>query len=874
MKKSFLLFGLVFIFLLSSAFATLPVSDTTGLSLTSSQTGGNSIGAVFDLNVESVYLNASYKVSSSTSTRCRVFYGNNYTLISTGTFSGNECVFSPAPILTNDNYYRIEFDDYGAGHTFYKYAGATFPYTGTNINFLTSSNGGFNLSTNYFEVNSITTTEILTPSQPFFEVTANDVDSGATLENITVSLANGTTYTNVSNSIVVTPFNDSRLLNFTVSVKNYFNQTFTNYNTSADLQANLTQYPLITAYDIWTEEPKGFNLTLTNGSTYETDEAGIYLPLNGSTTVYFTNPNYYPWNTTHNFAPPTGLNESLKRTKIFANFSNLVPLNGTNYTRQLSVSGNVTWCGQSTTMYILINDSVVGTESLPCERLAGGTSNVLDPATFNNAATFSFTYNPTSEGEFNLKLLINQSGNLIEPDETNQSFVADLFRPSVVVDTSSFEQGFTNDTNLAITLRCEDNIMPQLFYQLEVNGSDIILGNFTTNTTQSKNTGILDGTNEVTATCSDYFSQDEDVVTFLAYVKTFMLWDEIDDVAFDYTNVTYARLWFGDNSSFFDFQNESTWNVTAISTTTTNLRLELGYGTGDTIVRYVDVRYMPEDNPKLCANKEGVVHYEQLLFSATEKPAIMENYFVGCYVAADRTRFAYEDALSLRAFTINSDYDLKTYDEDGNQVTLASIDGRIGVNINLDALEFGLNAVSLNILQDQVAFQSLSNQSVKIYYKQNGGLNTGVLFQIFNADSGALLYEEDDFDDPNEITLYFDTTTVSGITNETLFKLQITKTTASGETFLTKYFNFQNGTGTIPGPVAAAIAIFLIFVALTSFATKSSFGIIGPLVLLVALVPLGFAIQYWYIIGLQALILIVMIFIVINLLTKTESKIV
>jgi hypothetical protein len=195
------------------------------------------------------------------------------------------------------------------------------------------------------------------PSNDFFTVTAKDVDTSATLSNITVTLQNGTQYTNITNSQVITPFNDSSLQNFTVSVDNYFNQTFTNYNTSVDLQANLTQYPQVGYYNVfnnqslngyiytgvtgWDDTQKAFSgytniYTITNGRAY--------IPVNISTRVVFApvqaqssfgfyefyagaNPKYTPISLVHNFANSNDINQSTFQASLRLNASAIITNN-------------------------------------------------------------------------------------------------------------------------------------------------------------------------------------------------------------------------------------------------------------------------------------------------------------------------------------------------------------------------------------------------------------------------------------------------------------------------------------------------------------------------------------------------------------------
>lgn len=122
------------------------------------------------------------------------------------------------------------------------------------------------------------------PASPFFQVTAKDLDTASSLQNISVILENGTVYTNASSTFVATNINDSGLYNFTVSVDNYFNVSFTNYNTSADLQANMTEFPTVSVHNLWDNVSlTEFNFTLVNYTCEQptTNESGCIFTDNG-----------------------------------------------------------------------------------------------------------------------------------------------------------------------------------------------------------------------------------------------------------------------------------------------------------------------------------------------------------------------------------------------------------------------------------------------------------------------------------------------------------------------------------------------------------------------------------------------------------------
>lgn len=78
-----------------------------------------------------------------------------------------------------------------------------------------------------------------------FSVTVTDGWSGASVSNVTVALANGTSFTNSTGNIVELDvlLNESVLLNFSVLANSgdYFNRSYVNYNLSSNLGATLNQ---------------------------------------------------------------------------------------------------------------------------------------------------------------------------------------------------------------------------------------------------------------------------------------------------------------------------------------------------------------------------------------------------------------------------------------------------------------------------------------------------------------------------------------------------------------------------------------------------------------------------------------------------------
>lgn len=95
------------------------------------------------------------KHASSNPTRLRLFTDAGV-LIATATFSGDTATFATPQKLYEGMYYRIEADNSGAGYTSKYSASASFPWNGTNINFVTGSQGGVDDNNEYNIVSAVT----------------------------------------------------------------------------------------------------------------------------------------------------------------------------------------------------------------------------------------------------------------------------------------------------------------------------------------------------------------------------------------------------------------------------------------------------------------------------------------------------------------------------------------------------------------------------------------------------------------------------------------------------------------------------------------------------------------------------------------------
>lgn len=530
-------------------------------------------------------------------------------------------------------------------------------------------------------------------------------------------------------------------------------------------------------------------------------------------------------------------------------YSNYITYLGNNYTRNLTYTANYTCPAYSNTSLILYrNLSKVSTIPLTCD------------GTYN---TYSGNTIVPTEGTYGLYFLFNTT---FEPALNNEiagnlSFIYDLQKPTALVNFTA-ATGFNLSHATNVTLKCTDNISPILTYSLSFNGNSLFYGNKTAGLTQWNSSTLNDGNNTALGVCSDFFSSDTNTYIASVYAKTLFLIDEKENTAFNVTNISGARVYFDDNSSFYDFKVSNTNQINFTSIDIQKLRFELVYSNGLIITRYIDNTLIDDDELRVCANKEGITHYEQLILSATQKKALLKNVFSNCYVSADYTRFAYQDAYILKAFTISSLYYLSA-SVNGVVTYLASVDGSIPTYINLDTLEFQQTAYNLNILRDALTFTETSDPDIiEIYYKNLAEDNTEVDITITRMDTSVTVFTLTETTNPNEWRILFDKSTLLNVTNSTLFKIQLDKTTASGTAIIKRYFNFGGGSGVLTSGFAFVISILLTVFGLTFTVARLTFSYFGVIIQIIAIAFISFATMTWYLLFLLGMDVIILVFII------------
>lgn len=504
-------------------------------------------------------------------------------------------------------------------------------------------------------------------------------------------------------------------------------------------------------------------------------------------------------------------------------------------------------------------------------------TNVLNTTVncINSTTNFNINYTYSTEGLFNytLRLFNDLDSSFNNSILITNNLITDLFNPNITLNNLSVPVGFYNPLiNSSVT--CQDSITPLLLYDIYLNSDNIFNGNLTNGTTQNNNSLIaIDGDNILNSTCYDFFGSTNDIKTLNIYAKTLILIDEEENTLFDVNNVSDLKIYFDDNSTVINMKSLNASSINFTSLDNEKLRVEIYYATGDVITRWVDVSLLNEDI-RICANVEGVTHYEQLIISSSIQPAVLESVFANCIVAADYTRFAYQDAYVLKAFTTNHMYSLFKI-TDGVETILASVDGSIQTFMNIDQLEFQQTAYNLDITGDGLSFTVNQNNQVLITYINLNNDSLGTSLSITRLDTNAIVYTKSDFLNPNQFQIIFDYTTLNNVSDTTLFRVDIIKTLENDITKeIRKYFNTAAKTGYFNTGLGIALSLIVFALGLLSTIARTTFSWFGFLITICAIGILGFTISSATVLFIMALEIIALIFIAILMVTKNTRTLV
>ncbi len=585
---------------------------------------------------------------------------------------------------------------------------------------------------------------------------------------------------------------EATLLNLSVNLTNYDGDSFNYSNTTG----------IIYASNVTTNSTKLWNITL-----YSSDNGGYYVKT-------ITNQN----------VSNTSLSIRLEKAYISAvTFSNNITNSGKSYFRSLDYSVTVSNCTGTNSVYVLVNGSYKTQKEIDC---GAGIS--------NSFATGNYIHD--MEGQLNISFFLTNN-TYAHYNTSNTTFYSDLYAPNISIKYNT-STGFITSTTLNISLQCNDSVYSPLMFELVHNANVLQNKTYVANTTNLNQTNQSNGINTITGYCSDLFSNTTDDETFSIYSGNLLLWDELFNAPFDMTFVSGAKIWTEGNGTYYDLKGAGKNNISVAFSNISKYRIDLNYSGGVSVYRYIDLEYLTTSPIKVCANRDGQSYYQQLIYSSVVKPVFLINSYVGCYIIADETRFAYQDAYAVSGYTINSDYYL--YEIQSNAfLSLASIDGTNQVRINLDNLEFTLQGFTLNLRDDALTFSPSTTipDTTAISYRNLQDDNHDVYLEIYRVDNGTLLLNVTNITTPNDWQVNFIWSAYPNTNDTTLFRARAYVTKDDGtQEIITSTFDGLSRSGILPSALGIMISIGLIIGGLTMFITPYVFGYIGMLITALALV--------------------------------------
>jgi len=492
----------------------------------------------------------------------------------------------------------------------------------------------------------------------------------------------------------------------------------------------------------------------------------------------------------------------------------------------------------------------------------------------NTNCYYNFTSTSIADQEYDFDL---NAYNYWGDDTASVDLIVDNTAPVLTFDLN-YINGFVSSVDVDFSLLCNDALSPtnrNLLYLNDVNVNDTWETN---NVAKDVTEAILNGDNDTNAYCYDEAGNySNDINAIEIYALWFNLINEDTGAAITNltTDVNIAT------ATVFTYDGNINYNLLGAFPTyfvgsDQVLRFDFTYDDAaeTKISREIDFGLLDDQNANVCVAPFQTL-YEQIFVSSGQRSVVVYNDFAKCYNLASSTKFAYENALMVKGYTIQKPYYLYTYSNDV-KVLLALLDGSTASVMNLDTLVFNQNDYEIDIATDTVGISPKLNtvtgaydtNTVTIYYKSLRGTNTTTNFKVYNEDT--LLWNYTETAEPNEflVEFYYGALDVNA---DDILKLVAT-TTIGGVDTSKEYYFYTDGSsyaGTLNPILAIIIAFVLMFVAITFVAYRYALGWFGILVGILAIGVLAMAPGYWYVRFAQAIILIIIIFIV--LIFKNET---
>jgi hypothetical protein len=553
--------------------------------------------------------------------------------------------------------------------------------------------------------------------------------------------------------------------------------------------------------------------------------------------------------------------------------------NNSGYESIMRLNGNLTT--SSTWFYI----PAVGTTSSYGGLTTNGTH--LFIGNINQKAIYIYRMNGTYEGLYNLSAQgisvwgVKHDGSYLWISDNDYNLIRRINKDTGIYDgisfasysnSSNFPHGLEKNTTHFSIIDGQTCDHDQVFIYNATYVNPVTQGILTNAANLSSN--ITEGGMDLILSCRAYdgtsYSSwlNSSFVTVYDNLINLQLIDEIDGTLFNFGNLTSARMYYNE-THYIDLKTTNITNFNyAYSDDDPNVWFEFA-NDYYLVLRYFDFSLFEDDSGvRICVNKHTVEEVQNTLISASQTPAKIRNVFSNCYIVGDYTRFAYQNALSLRFFTIDAIYELQTY-SDGAALILAYVDGGISTYYNLDTLLFNQNAYNVNIMNPDLTASAYSSDTIHIKYQNPYNDNIASTLSIYDLNSSTLLYSSTPAT-PNAWDVYYNYTLLGfSPTNETIFKVVVNEQKLSSSNTLVIYVKPNGAMGTLPNGVAFAFSVFLYILAIGGLSFNYAFGFVGIFLILGALIVTAFAVGSNAILMLQTIELLSLIFIIIYMVKAT-----
>jgi hypothetical protein len=429
--------------------------------------------------------------------------------------------------------------------------------------------------------------------------------------------------------------------------------------------------------------------------------------------------------------------------------------------------------------------------------------------------------------------------------------------------------GFSADLNAStFLLNCTDNSSSTLFFDLNVDGVNLLSGWYAAGT-KTVNFEITSGLVEAHYSCTDLSGNFANGVKVYTMNRAqFILINENTGNLFNLNDINGLIVYAPDSNASYDFKANNSTSVYFSDVNNDSLWFELKYiGDTETVfaVRHYNLGVFDLNIIRVCVPPFNPIFYNHYVVSSMEREVSIKNPYADCYIMWGNIGYVYQTNYLSQLFLINRQYDLALYTGEST-ITLGRIDGSVESTINVDALYYSLLDYNLSIAGAGLHISKIFENYANIRYKDVAQDSIFTNLKIY--DGPDLIWSYNETVSPNDFNILFSYLGLT-FTNNTL-KLILTKTTASGSVeTITQYFSVEGIINILSAPLAVAIAFVLVIFSLTFVAYRFAMGWFGIITCMIGVGILALAQPVWYVSFSQAILVIVIIFI--SLIYKSEN---